>query len=510
MPDNTSNNKRIAKNTILLYFRMILMMGINLLTSREILRAIGVDDYGIYTVVGGVVALFGIVSNSLSAATQRYITHGLGKNEPERLNIIFSTSVFIHILMCILIFILAETIGLWFIKNEILIPADRMYASMWVYQCAVISTIIMIISVPYNAAINAHEKMGAFAFISLIEVVMKLGIVYLLYIIPADKLILYAVLLVIVQLCIRFCYTNYCQKHFKECKFIFVKDIKLIKEIGAFSTWSLLGNAAYISYTQGLNVLLSMFFAPAVNAARGIAIQAQTAVNLFAQNFQMAMNPQITKSYASNNLEYMHSLVFKSARFSYFMLFLLSLPILIECETILKIWLSIVPEYTVTFLRIILVTSCINAMANPLIISVKATGKIKKYELVVGTLMLMILPVSYVFLKFGYPPYIVFIVNLCFEILAQGFRIWITHRLINFSISNFKKEVILRTGLVTIISAILPIILYRYLDRNLMSFFIICTVSILSGSLTIYYIGLKNSEQDIITSKIKKFIHHFR
>lgn len=510
MPDNTSNNKRIAKNTILLYFRMILMMGITLFTSREVLKSLGVDDYGIYTVVGGVVALFGIISNSLSTATQRFITHGLGKNDLNHLSSVFSTSIIIHIIMSIIIIILAETLGLWFLRNEIQIPADRVYAAMWVYQCAIISTVIMIMSVPYNAAIIAHEKMGTFAIISLLEVILKLGIVYLLYIIPADKLILYSVLLVIIQLCIRFCYTLYCQRHFEECRFKYVKDIKLIKEIGSFSTWSLLGNAAYISYTQGLNVLLSMFFAPAVNAARGIAVQVQSAVNNFAQSFQMAMNPQITKSYASGDLNYMHSLVFKSARFSYYMLFILSLPIIIESETILNIWLTVVPEYTVIFLRLILVISCINVMANPLIISVKATGRIKRYETVVGVLMLMILPVSYIFLRLGYPPYTVFVVNLCFEVAAQIFRIWITHKLINFSIVQFSKEVILRSGFVTLVAAILPITLYISLDKNILSFFIVCTASIMSCCLTVYFIGLNNNERDMVVDKAKQIIRRFK
>lgn len=510
MSENSQNNKRIAKNTILLYFRMIIMMVVNFYTSRVILQALGIEDYGIYTAVGGVVALFGVISNSLSTATQRFITHAIGKNNQEYLSKIFSTSLLIHIVICIFIIILAESIGLWFLNNEMQIPAERANAALWVYQCAVISAVIMILSVPYNATIIAHEKMGAFAVISLFEVFLRLGIVFLLYLFPFDKLIIYSVLLVFTQLCIRLCYTHYCNNNFKEAKFHFCKDTKLIKEIGLFSTWSLLGNAAYISYTQGLNVLLNMFFSPAVNAARGIAVQVQSAVNQFVLNFQTAMNPQITKSYASGNLEYMHNLVFKSARFSFYMLYILSLPILIECDTILNLWLTEVPEYTVIFLRLILFITWINAIANPLIISVKATGKIKRYEMTVGALMLTILPISYVLLRLGYPPYSVFIVNLCMEIIAQIFRVWISHNLIHYSLIKFIKKVIIKTSIVAIIAAIIPLILHETLEKNISTFLITSTASVLSSCTVIYFIGLSKSERMMINGKIIQIIQKMK
>lgn len=489
---------------------MIIMMGVSFYTSRVILQVLGVDDYGIYTVVGGVVALFGVISNSLSTATQRFITHALGKNDPKNLNKVFSTSILVHIAMCVLIFILAETLGLWFLENKMQIPTDRTNAALWVYQCAVVSSVIMIMSVPYNAAIIAHEKMGVFAAISLIEVILKLGIVYLLYLFSVDKLVLYSVMLVLTQLCIRFCYTFYCNKNFEETKIHFVKDSNLIKEIGLFSTWSLLGNAAYISYTQGLNVLLNMFFSPSVNAARGIAVQVQSAVNQFVANFQTAMNPQITKSYASGNIDYMHNLVFKSARFSFYMLYILSLPIIIECETILNIWLTIVPEYTIIFLKLILFITWINAIANPLIISVKATGRIRTYEMVVGGIMLTILPISYVFLKFGCPPYSVFIVNLFVEIVAQIFRIWISHNLIHFSIIKYIKEVIIKSAMVAIIAAVLPLTLHEVLDKNTLSFLVTCAVSVISCCIVIYFLGLSKSERMMINKNINKIIKRFK
>lgn len=510
MSDNAQNNKRIAKNTILLYFRMLLIMAINLYTSRVILQALGVEDYGIYNAVGGIIAIFNIIRGSLSTATQRFITHALGTKNKEYLNKVFSTSIFMHIALCIIILLLAETAGLWLLENKMIIPAGREVAAIWVYQCSIVSSLILIMSIPYNATIIAHEKMGAFALISLVEVFLKLGIVYLLLIFSTDKLILYSILMVVIQLIIRFCYTQYCIKNFKETKIHFVKDKKLIKEISMFSTWSIMGNAAYVSCTQGLNILLNMFFSPVVNAARGIAVQIQSAVWQFVMNFQTAFNPQITKSYASGDLGYMHRLVFTSSRFSFYLIFIISLPILIECETILHIWLGIVPEYTVTFSRIVLITCWINAVANPLIVSVKATGNIKTFELIIGIITILTLPISYVFLKFGYPPYSVFVINLVIEILAHIFRIWITSRLISFSIRKFIKEVILRCVIVTTIAVPAPILLHLHLEHNINSFITVCTVSVITSCLTVYTLGLQKNEKKFINRKVTHIFSKIR
>lgn len=510
MTEQSANNKRIAKNTIFLYFRMLLMMAVNLYTSRVILQVLGVEDYGIYNVVGGVVSLLSIISSSLSTATQRFITFGLGKNDRDYLCRVFSISIYIHIAMCILIVVLAESIGLWFLGTELQIPLDRANATMWVYQCAVVSSVIMIMSVPYNATIIAHEKMGAFALISLLEVFLKLGIVYLLLLFSVDKLILYAILLVATQLCVRCSYTIYCKKHFEETKIQKVKDVALVKEIGLFSMWSLMGNAAYVSYTQGLNVLLNMFFAPTVNAARGIAVQVQSTVNQFVQSFQTALNPQIIKSYASADLPYMYNLVFRSARFSFFMLLILSLPILIETETILNLWLTFVPENTITFLRLILLTTWINSIANPLVVSVKATGKVKRYELIIGVIMLLILPISYIFLKLGYPPYIVFVVHLCMECVAQIARIFITRNLIGFSVFSFFKSVIFRIVSVVSVALVIPLCLFIYLDDSILSFLSVCFSSVVSCILSIYLLGLTNNERIMIVNKARSFCYNFK
>ncbi len=510
MSNQSANNKRIAKNTLMLYFRMLLMMVVNLYTSRVVLQVLGVEDYGIYNVVGGVIGLFGIISGSLSTATQRFITFGLGRNDMKYLNRVFSTSINIHIVMCVLIVVLAETIGLWFLNNEMQIPNERVNAAFWVYQCAVISAVIMIMSVPYNATIIAHEKMGAFALISLLDAFLKLGIVYLLYIFQVDKLILYSVLLVLIQLCIRSCYTIYCKRHFVETKIRWVYDIVLIKEMGTFSVWSLWGNAACVSYTQGLNILLNIFFTPTVNAARGIAVQVQSAINQFVSNFQTALNPQITKSYASGDISYMHNLIFRSARFSFFMLLVLSMPILIETEVILQLWLTVVPPNTVVFLRLILLTTWINSIANPLIISVKATGRIRQYETTVGFLMLLILPVSYICLRLGYPPYSVFIVHLCMECVAQMARILITKNMIGFSLISFLRNVLYRILLVTIVSLIFPICIYFLIDKSITSFLFVCFSAVLSSCISIYLFGLTKYERMLIVNKITSLLYQIK
>lgn len=300
---SSDNNKRIAKNTLLLYVRMLFTMAISLFTSRVILNTLGVEDYGIYNVVGGVVAMFGFINGSMSSATQRYITFALGKEDKNRLQKVFSTTLQIHTLIAGIIVLLGETIGLWFLYNIIQIPADRMDAAFWILQCSIMSTVIMIISVPYNADIIAHEKISAFAYLSILEVILKLAIVYMLVVFPFDKLIVFAFLMLAVQLLIRFCYSIYCNRHFEETKYTHVCDKDLFKEMTEFAGWSMFGNLSAVLYGQGLNVLLNVFFGPVVNAARAVALQVQNSIQGFVGNFQMAINPQITKTYARGGHE---------------------------------------------------------------------------------------------------------------------------------------------------------------------------------------------------------------
>lgn len=504
MTDNTANNKRIAKNTLLLYVRMLFMMAVSLYTSRVVLNTLGVEDFGIYNVVGGIVTMFTFMNGAMASATQRYLTFELGRGDIERLHKVFCTSMHIHALISLAIFILAETIGLWFLYTHMTIPADRMDAALCVYQFAVASCIVVLMSVPYNASIIAHEKMSAFAYISILEVVLKLLIVYMLVWFDFDKLKLYAVLMFCVQMISRIAYGRYCGKHFKETRYQRIWDRKLFREMTGFAGWSLFGNLAVVAFTQGLNILLNMFFGPVVNAARGIAVQVQNAIQGFCANFQMALNPQITKNYASGDLKQMHRLVFASSKYSFFLLLFLSLPVIIEAEQILTVWLKIVPTHAVNFVRLILCIIMVDAIANPLIVSAQATGKIKVYQAVVGGVLLLIVPVAYIVLKLGGSPESAFTVHFAFVVLAQIARVWMIRPMIRLSVWEYVKEVICRIVGVVILSVTFPIAIYEMLAPSLERFLLVVCVCVVSVGTAVYFAGLQKSERVFVVNKVKK------
>lgn len=511
MSQPSENNKRIARNTMLLYVRMLFMMAVSLFTSRVVLNTLGVEDYGIYNVVGGVVAMFGFINGSMSSATQRYITFALGKGDMRNLQKVFSTALQIHVLIAAVIVVLGETVGLWFLYSQMQIPAERMDAAFWVLQCSIVSTVVMIVSVPYNADIIAHEKMSAFAYISILEVVLKLAVVYVLLIFSYDKLILYAFLILAVQLLIRFCYSRYCNRHFEESKYHHVWDKPLFKEMTGFANWSMFGNLSGVLYGQGLNMLLNVFFGPVVNAARAVAVQVQNAIQQFVSNFQMALNPQITKTYAKGEMEEMHKLMFRSARFSFYLLFLLSLPFLFETEFILTIWLKTVPDNTVVFLRIMICTSLIYALANPLLVANQATGKVRKYQAVCGSILLLILPISYVCLRLGCPAYSVFIVHFVVESVTQLARMLILRPLIGIRIRDYLTNIYIKVILVTSLSLLLPLAVYENMDNTAARFLVMCVTCVLSVGLVTYSIGLSRNERAFFRSKasaaINKIFH---
>lgn len=508
--DLSENSRRIARNTALLYFRMFLTMLVSLYTSRVVLNALGVEDYGIYNVVGGVVAMFGFLNAAMSTATQRYITFALGRGDSDRLAAVFNTSVRIHFLIALIILVLAETAGLWFLHSEMTIPPERTGAAFWVYQCSVLSTIVLVMSVPYNASIIAHERMDAFAYISIFEVSFKLGVALLLVVWPSDKLVVYAVLLAVVQIVVRIVYGTYCRKHFSEARYTGIWDRGLFREMVSFAGWNLWGNCASIFMTQGLNVLLNVFFTPAVNAARAVAVQVQSVVMQFSQNFQMAINPQITKSYAADNMGYLHSLVFRSSKFSFILLYMVSLPIMLEAEVILEVWLKTVPQYTPVFLRIILVSSIIDSAAGPLMVVAQATGKVKVYQSVVGGVLLTILPVSYVVLRLGGAPYSVFLVHLVICIVAFVLRLVIVKPMIGLSVGRYFREVAGRCLAVVAVSLVLPLALYFGLDGpSWLDFVLVCLASVLSVAVASYFIALDRPERAFVVSRVVAFKDRF-
>ena len=503
---NTLDSKRIAKNTLLLYVRMFLTMIVSLYTSRVVLNTLGVEDYGVYNVTGGVVAMFSFFNTAMSSATQRYITFALGKGDKQRLNVIFNTAVVIHLGISLCVLILGETIGLWFVMSKLVIPAERSVAAMWVYQCSILTSLVSIMSVPYNADIVANEKMSAFAYISILEVILKLLIVFLLVIIPADKLISYSILVVCVQLVIRYIYVSYCSRHFEEAKIKKVFDKSLFKEMASFAGWSFFGNFACILYGQGVNMLLNIFFGPVVNAARGVAMQVQTAVHQFAGSFQMAINPQITKSYASGNLFQMHSLMCRSSRFSFYLLFFLILPIILETDFILTLWLKNVPDNAVIFTQIMLCIMLLNPFSSPLTIANQATGMIRFYQIVVGCTLMTIFPISYLVLWWGAPAYAVFCVHFIIEGIALILRMIMLKKLISLSLIEYVKNVYLPIVNTVIVAVILPILVRMQFNEGWVRFLAVGFTCVVSIGFSAFFIGLTKNERVFFIDKILKIL----
>ena len=501
MSDTSSANKRIAKNTLVLYVRMLFTMGISLFTSRVVLQTLGVEDYGISSVVGGVISMFTFINAAMVSSTQRYLNFELVRGDANQLRSVFSTSLQIHALIALAIIVLSETVGLWFLNEKLVIPEARMTAAMWVYQCSILSCAVSIMSTPYNAVIVAHEKMSAFAYISILDVSLKLLVVYLLVVLPFDKLIILSILTLLVQLFIRYIYTLYCHRHFPESYFQFRFNKTLFKEMFGFAGWSFWGNLAAILYTQGLNMMLNIFFGPIVNAARGIAVQVQSAVQQFVGGFQTALNPQITKNYASNNLPQMHSLMFRSARFSFLLLFFLSLPVLMETNFILTLWLKTVPDDAVVFTQIMICISMIYTTANPCVIANQATGKVKIYQMVVGGILLLILPISYVVLKLGAPAYSVFIVHFCIESVAQFSRMYMLRNLIHLPLWQYMKNIYIPIVSTVAIAIILPLVVRLQFAEGWLRFLAVGFTCVLSVGASSYFIGFTKQERVFFLDK---------
>ena len=509
MTTTSENNKRIAKNTLLLYFRMMLTMIVSLYTSRVVLSALGVEDFGIYNVVGGVVAMFAVLSGSLSSAISRFITYELGKGNIEKLKTIFSSAVTIQIALGLIIALIAETMGLWFLNVKMNIPENRMIAANWVFQFSIITFIINIISVPYNAAIIAHEKMSAFAYISILEVTGKLLIAYLIVISPIDKLIFYAILMCAIAMIIRFVYGIYCKKHFEECTYKFIFDKNLLKEMFGFAGWNFIGSSAVIFRDHGVNIILNIFYGPTINAARGIAIQVNGAITSFATNFMTAINPQITKSYANNDLQRTNDLINMGSKYSFYILLFLVLPIIIDTPTILKLWLQDIPNHTIIFVRLSLILALSESISGPLVTALLATGKIKKYQIIVGGLNFMNFPIAYILLKLGNftnHPEIVYILAIIISQLCLVCRLFLFSNTIHLSPKNFIKYTYLNIIKVTIVSTLIPLIYKYYQDDIYSNFLISYLLSIISVSFSIIVFGLNSIEKGFIKTKFNILI----
>lgn len=479
-------------------------MAIGLYTSRIVLAQLGIEDYGIYNVVGGVVMMFAFLNSSMASSTQRFLTIELGRGNEEKLNRTFNTSLHIHILIAIVVAVVTEVGGLWFMNHKMQIPPERMDAAYWVFQFSILSMIISFLNVPYTAVIIAYERMSAFAYISIFEVLLKLGIAFLLVVAPFDKLKLFAVLMFLSPLIIRIIYGIYCHRHFAAVKLRRMFDKVLFKEMSVFAGWSLWGQLASICSTQGINIILNVFFGPVVNAARGVAVQVQAAVGQFSMNFQTAINPQITKSYAAEDYATMHLLIFRSAKFTFFLLYALALPILFEAPFVLGLWLEEVPAHTVQFLRIILWITIIDSVANPLMVAAAATGRIKKYQSVVGGLLIAILPVAYVALKLGAPPEAVFVVHLIICIIAFVARLYIVKPLTMLSPSVFFKNVVVSCIAAGLLALVLPLLLYIFLPDTAYGAFAVMAAAFVSVCGCAYSVGLSGNEKSFVRQLLSR------
>lgn len=498
------NNKRIAKNTLLLYVRMLFNMLVALYTSRVILNALGVEDFGISNVVGGLVAMFSLISSSLSSSVSRFLTVELGRGDHDKLRALFSTSVIIHLGLSVIVLLLMESIGLWFLNNQMTISTERIIAANWVFQGSVLTFIIGLLSVPYNATIISHEHMGVYAFIGILQTILRLCIaIFISYLSENyDRLIFYSILTVTVSGVSQFIYWRYCKLHFSESSVIWNYNHDCIKEMSSFAGWNFIGCTARLLKDQGVNILLNVFFSPTVNAARGIAYSVQTAIGGFSNNFMIALNPQITKSYAINDKEHSFQLSENGTRFSFYIMLLIIVPLFIESDFILKLWLKGYPDHTVSFVKLILILMLTETLANTQITLLNATGKIKEYQIAVGLLLLSNFPISYCLLFFGFSPESTMLTAIFISVFCIILRLFFLKRLTNYSPFRFIRKVVINILPITILGFTLPLFINKVLDDGWFRFIIVLLCSFSINSILIFSIGLNHHERLFIKDKI--------
>lgn len=509
MSSVVENNKRIAKNTLLLYVRMLFTIIVGLYTSRVVLQTLGVDDYGIYNVVGGIVAMLAFLNSAMTAASQRFISFELGTQNSQKLKEVFCTSITIHLIIACIIFIVAETLGLWFLNTHMNIVPDRMIAANWVYQCSILTFMMTVICVPYNACIVAHEHMKAFAYISIVEVGLKLLIVYLLLILSTDKLITYAILVLFVSLIVRVIYGIYCKKNFAECIYHFSFNKSLFNEMFSFAGWSVIGNLGFSLKDQGSNIILNLFCGTAINASRGIALQVNGIISNFSNNFIMALNPQITKQYAAGNIQESIQLVYAGCRYSFFLLAIISIPVMVNLDYLLSLWLGTVPPYTTEFLFLALIAALINSMAIPLVTAMQATGKIRNFQIVICIIMMCELPLTYIILELGYKPYMAMVSSIVVVFIGLFARLLLLKQLVKlYSLRYFVINIVLKNILIIGGCAVLATFVHKYfLEINFVSFVLTTFITFVITVMGIYIFGINSKEKVFVNSKIKNIVN---
>ncbi len=503
---DSSNNTRIAKNTVLLYIRTFLVMLITLYTSRVILRILGIDDFGIYQVVGGVVAIFSIISGALTVSISRYITFEIGTGNKEKLHTIFSTSVIIQIILALIILCVSEYPAIWFVKHKMTIAMDMVTTTIWVFQFSLLTFCVNLISIPYTACIIAHERMKAYAYISIIEVMMKLGVCYAILLSPFDLLVSYAALMCLTSIVIRIIYSIYCKRHFKECSGKTVFEKGLFKELIEFSGWSFFSNSASIVNQQGVTMLMNVYFGLTVNTARGLAMQVENGVLQFVTNFTTAINPQITKSYAAGELTEMYKLVCRGAKFSSYAMFLMAIPLIFEMRPVLTFWLGKVPSYTVIFAQLSLIMGLLDCMGSSGYTACIATGKLKKYALIITTIGYTEFVGTWVLYKFGAPVVSTYYLFIAVKFAVNIARMFLLKSMVGLPIDMYISQVFKPVILVALLSLAIPYVIVYSISQSSLRICLTVVSSILSVSLAAYYVGMTRGEQNMIKSMLMKKI----
>lgn len=504
MTDSIANNKRIAKNTILLYVRMFIMMAVGLFTSRIILDALGVSDYGIYNVIGGLVTMFSVLTGAMSVATSRFLTFALGSGNNQLLRRTFVTAVNIHLIIAAAIVVIAEVGGIWMLNSHLNIPADRMDAANVVLQFSIATFVINLINVPYTSSIISHERMGIYAYISLFDVFVKLGIVYVLYLTSSDRLVVYALLLCLANLVTQVINWIYCKRKFAECRYFFSIDKQLLKKMFGFIGWAFWGNAAVVLKDQGMTLLLNIFCGTIVNAAQGVANQVNVTVNRFVSNFMTAVNPQITKLYASGDYDAMNRLIVRSTKLSAFLLLVLIVPIIVNIDDLLALWLVEVPLHTGSFVTLILFYSFVNCFTGGLITGILANGKIKTYEIALTVTYILNLVLAFFSLKSGMTPEILYVLLIIFKFVVLGIQLWLGRTMFRLPLRTYLKAMTRYVLPVLAVGLFLMFVPWKEISGVIQR--IILSVLSVEGILllTIYLVGFEMNERRFIIEKIQQ------
>lgn len=495
-------NSRIAKNTSYLYLRSLVTMLIALYTSRIVLRALGVDDYGVYNVVGGFIAMSAIVTGPVSGAISRFLTYGLGKGDRKHLRSVFSTAICIQLCLGAIVVLLGETVGLWFLTHELKIPPASMTGAHWVLQCSIVAMVLNLINVPYQAAVIAHEKMNVFAYVSVLESVMKLGVAFILMAAPSSRLAIYSVGLMLISLILRIIYGVYCSRKFEECKFKLSFERSMAKELTAFAWWTFLGNTAYMFNTQGASILMNIFFGVVINTAKGIAMQVETAVMQFVNSFTTAFTPQITKSYAQGDKEYMFQLMCRGSKFAVFLLMFFLIPLEFEAPVVLDLWLDEVPEYSVLFVRLSLICSAVMMMGNPFYQGIMATGNIRAFQISVTCVSVWVFPLTWLAYRLGMEPEMFYWVYFIIYNLLIWMRVWFVRRLTGFKMSMFTRRVYLPVLGCCCLSVIAPWIVTLLMPDGFLRLIVLTLVSTTCTAAVVLYVGMTRSERSAVLGKL--------